>query len=39
MPGKAQGKTRRAYKFIEANRDSFSVSKMCRLLGVARAGY
>jgi putative transposase len=39
MAGKAQSKTRRAYTFIEANRDKFSVSTMCRLLGVARAGY
>lgn len=39
MAGKAQSKTRKAYTFIEANRDRFSVSTMCRLLGVARAGY
>lgn len=39
MTGKAQSKTRKAYTFIEANRDRFSVSTMCRLLGVARAGY
>lgn len=39
MAGKAQSKTRKAYTFIEANRDRFSVSTMCRFLGVARAGY
>ena len=39
MAGKAQSRTRKAYTFIEANRDRFSVSMMCRLLGVARAGY
>lgn len=39
MPTKAQSKARRAYKFIEANRSRFSVAAMCRLLGVARAGY
>lgn len=39
MTGKAQSKTRKAYTFIEANRDRFSVSTICRLLGVARAGY
>ena len=31
--------TRRAYAFIEANRDEYSVKTMCRALGVARAGY
>lgn len=34
-----QGKARRAYKFIESNRNEFSIQMMCRLLGVARAGY
>jgi len=37
--GKATSKTKRAYKFIDAHRDEFSVQMMCRLLGVARAGY
>jgi hypothetical protein len=37
--GKATSKTRRAYKFIDGHRDEFSVQMMCRLLGVARAGY
>lgn len=32
-------KARLAYKFIEAHNDEFSVQVMCRLLGVARAGY
>jgi putative transposase len=32
-------KVRRAYKFIESHRNEFSVQMMCRLLGVARAGY
>ena len=32
-------KTKRAYKFIESHRGEFSVAVMCRLLGVARAGY
>jgi putative transposase len=31
--------TRRAYKFIESHRNEYSVQMMCRLLGVARAGY
>jgi len=37
--GKAPSKARRAYKFIEAHRDEFSIQVMCRLLGIARAGY
>jgi putative transposase len=32
-------KTRQAYKFIEAHSDEFNIQTMCRLLGVARAGY
>lgn len=36
---KAPSKARKAYKFIEAHRDEFSIQVMCRLLGVARAGY
>ena len=32
-------RTRRAYQFIESHRNEFSVQMMCRLLGVARAGY
>jgi Transposase and inactivated derivatives len=36
---KAPSKARQAYKFIEAHRDEFSIQAMCRLLGVARAGY
>jgi len=39
MPGKAQSETRKAYRFIKANRDRFSLCTMCRLLGVARTGY
>ena len=31
--------TRRAYQFIELHRNEFSIQRMCRLLGVARAGY
>ena len=37
--GKITSKTRQAYKFIDAHRDEFSIQMMCRLLGVARAGY
>ena len=37
--GKITSKTRRVYKFIDAHRDEFSIQMMCRLLGVARAGY
>ena len=36
---KASSNTRQAYKFIEAYRDEFGVKTMCRVLGVARAGY
>ena len=36
---KVLSKARKAYKFIEANRNEFSIQMMCRLLGVARAGY
>ncbi len=39
MSGNTQSKARKAYAFIEANRNRFSVVTMCRLLGVARAGY
>lgn len=31
--------TRRAHQFIESHRNEFSIQLMCRLLGVARAGY
>lgn len=37
--GKVTSKIRRAYKFIDAHRDEFSIQMMCRLLGVARADY
>lgn len=37
--GKRSGKTRKTYKFIEAHRNQFSVTAMCRTLGVSRAGY
>ena len=36
---KIQSKARQAYKSIEAHRNEFSIQVMCRLLGVARAGY
>lgn len=36
---KVPSKTRRAYQFIESHRSEFSIQVMCRLLGVARAGY
>lgn len=36
---KVPSKTRRAYRFIESHRNEFSIQVMCRLLGVARAGY
>lgn len=36
---KTPSKARQAYKFIEAHRNEFSIQVMCRLLGVARAGY
>ena len=36
---KAISKTRQAYKFIDAHSDEFGVQTMCRVLGVARAGY
>jgi len=35
----SSSKTRQAYRFIEAHAGEFSVQMMCRLLGVARAGY
>jgi putative transposase len=35
----SSSKTRQAYRFIEAHADEFSPQMMCRLLGVARAGY
>ena len=37
--GRVTSKTPRAYKFIDADRDDFSIQMMCRPLGVARAGY
>jgi transposase InsO family protein len=36
---KAPSKVRKAYRFIEAHRNEFSIQVMCRILGVARAGY
>lgn len=36
---KRPSKVRREYKFIEAHSDEYSISAMCRVLGVARAGY
>ena len=36
---KVPRKVRQAYKFIESHRNEFSIQMMCRLLGVARAGY
>ena len=36
---KAPSKTRREYRFIESRRNGFSIQMMCRLIGVARAGY
>jgi len=36
---KITSRSRRAYKFIDAHRDEFSIQMMCGLLGVARAGY
>lgn len=37
--GKPLSKVRQAYTFIEAHRNEFSIQAMCRVLGVARAGY
>ena len=37
--GKTPSKIRKTYKFIEAHRDEFGIQVMCRILGVARAGY
>jgi putative transposase len=36
---KTPSKTRQTYKFIESHCDEFNVATMCRVLGVARAGY
>lgn len=36
---KVPSRTRRTYRFIESHRNEFSIQMMCRLLGVARAGY
>jgi putative transposase len=36
---KVPSRTRRAYRFIESQRNEFSIQMMCRLLDVARAGY
>ncbi len=33
------GRVRSTYEFIKANRDTFSVQVMCRVLGVAPSGY
>ena len=38
-PSKPLSKARKAYTFIEAHRNEFSIQVMCRVLGVARAGY
>lgn len=37
--GKAPSQTRLLYQFIEAHRNEYSIQMMCRVLGVARAGY
>lgn len=37
--GKIASKPRQIYKFIDAHRNELSIQMMCRLLGVARAGY
>ncbi len=36
---RSSSKTRQAYRFIEAHAGDFSIQTMCRVLGVARAGY
>lgn len=36
---KAPTKITTAHRFIEAHCDKFSIQVMCRILGVARAGY
>ncbi len=36
---KTQSKVRQAYRFIEGHRNEFNINAMCRVLGVARAGY
>ncbi len=36
---KVPSKARLAYRFIDAHRDEFSIQMMCKLLGIARAGY
>jgi putative transposase len=36
---KTQSKVRQAYSFIEEHRNEFNINAMCRVLGVARAGY
>lgn len=36
---KTQSKVRQAYRFIEEHRNEFNIDAMCRVLGVARAGY
>jgi putative transposase len=36
---KGASKARQAYRFMEAHHEEFSVQTMCRVLGVARAGY
>src|SRR5215471_876048 len=33
------GRVRATYEFIKSHRDQFSIQEMCRVLGVARAGY
>ena len=33
------GRVRSTYEFIKANRDTFSLQAMCRVLGVASSGY
>ena len=32
-------KVRQAHKFIDAHRNEFNINAMCRVLGIARAGY
>lgn len=36
---RAPSRTRQAYQFIESHQDEYSIQTMCRVLGVARAGY
>jgi hypothetical protein len=36
---RSAGRVRSTYEFIKANRDTFSVQAMCRVLGVAAEGH